>query len=60
MNVYQNETVNLILRRHAVKREEHAIPYHHAYNTESEPHFNLIHLIVSDGTTYVDSRDNKM
>lgn len=49
VNVYQNETVNLILRKHAIKTgREHAMPYHHAYNTESEPHFNsvLIHLIV--------------
>lgn len=51
VNVYQNETVNLILRKHAIKRE-HTIS--HAYSTESEPHFNsvLIHLIVFDGTTH--------
>lgn len=42
VNVYQNETVNLISRKHAIKREEHAMPYHHAYNTESEPHFNSV------------------
>jgi len=42
VNVYQNETMNLILRKHAVKREEHAMPYHHTYNTESKPHFNSI------------------
>jgi len=44
--------MNLILRKHAVKREEHAMPYHHTYNTENKPHFNSI-LIYNNSSNCI-------